>query len=207
MTSLPFLLSGLILGVSVALIPGPTLTLVISETLKHNAKAGIKVALTPFIADIVIAPLCIFTLVKLANFNNILGVISIVGALFLIYLAYGMISIQEVPSSNNKDKLSSLQKGITTELLNAHSYLFWLTVGSPIILKASHINLLSIIFFILGLYAAIFLAKSSVAILVHKSKSFLKSNIYLYTIKILGIVLLIFAFIFFKDGLQFFNLL
>jgi len=56
---LNFLGIGLILGLSAGFAPGPLLTLVISETLQHDLKAGVKVALAPIITDL---PIIIFTL-------------------------------------------------------------------------------------------------------------------------------------------------
>ena len=46
---LHFLTLGTVLGLSAGLAPGPLLTLVISETLQHDIRAGIKVAVAPFI--------------------------------------------------------------------------------------------------------------------------------------------------------------
>ena len=46
------LITGIILGLMAGISPGPLLALVISETLKHGKKEGIKIALTPFITDL-----------------------------------------------------------------------------------------------------------------------------------------------------------
>ena len=80
-----FLAIGTMLGLSAGFAPGPLLTLVISETLQHDIKSGVKVALAPIITDL---PIIIFTLLilaKLTNFHNILGIISLIGG-FLFYL-------------------------------------------------------------------------------------------------------------------------
>ncbi|MBT4876955.1 MAG: LysE family translocator, partial [Desulfobacula sp.] len=42
-----YLTIGMVLGLSAGLAPGPLLTLVISETLLHDIRAGIKVAMAP----------------------------------------------------------------------------------------------------------------------------------------------------------------
>ena len=55
---LPFLFAGLVLGLSGGLVPGPLLTLVASETLRHGAAAGIRVALAPLLTD---APIILAT--------------------------------------------------------------------------------------------------------------------------------------------------
>ncbi|MCD6225405.1 MAG: hypothetical protein J7K32_07820 [Deltaproteobacteria bacterium] len=57
---LTFLTAGTILGLSAGLIPGPLLTLVISETLRHNIKAGIKIAVAPLLTDLPIIGLTFF---------------------------------------------------------------------------------------------------------------------------------------------------
>ncbi len=55
------LFSGVVFGLSGGLSPGPLLTLVVSETLKHGIKEGVKVSIAPLITDppIVIAAIFI----------------------------------------------------------------------------------------------------------------------------------------------------
>ena len=59
-----FLLSGVIFGLTLGVSPGPLLTLVISETLKHNRKEGIKVAIALTITDL---PIVLITLLILSK--------------------------------------------------------------------------------------------------------------------------------------------
>lgn len=47
-----FLLTGVLLGLSSGLAPGPLLALVASETLRHGVRAGVRVALAPLITDL-----------------------------------------------------------------------------------------------------------------------------------------------------------
>ena len=60
-----FLFSGVVFGLSAGLSPGPLLTLVISETLKHNAKEGIKVSIAPILTDLPIVMITILVLSRL----------------------------------------------------------------------------------------------------------------------------------------------
>jgi threonine/homoserine/homoserine lactone efflux protein len=55
-----FLIIGIILGLSAGFAPGPLLTLVISESLQHGVRSGIKVALAPIISDLPIILLTLF---------------------------------------------------------------------------------------------------------------------------------------------------
>jgi len=53
MTSeLSFMISGIVFGLSGGLTPGPLFTLVVSETLKHGVKEGIKVSVVPLFSDL-----------------------------------------------------------------------------------------------------------------------------------------------------------
>lgn len=65
-----FLTTGAILGLSAGIAPGPLLALVISETLRHGMKAGVKVALAPIISDLPIVALTLYILAKLSAFNE-----------------------------------------------------------------------------------------------------------------------------------------
>ena len=60
-----YLTIGTVLGLSAGFAPGPLLTLVISETLQHDIKSGIKIALAPIITDLPIIILTLFILSKL----------------------------------------------------------------------------------------------------------------------------------------------
>lgn len=201
-----FLLSGVIFGLTLGVSPGPLLTLVISETLKHNRKEGIKVAIAPIITDLPIVLITLLILSKMSNFDPILGSISILGAIFIGYLAYENIFAKSVKLNIQDVKPQSLKKGIIANFLSPHPYIFWFIVGAPTVLKALGISLLSAVLFVLGFYVFLVGSKIFVAIVVKKSRSFLKSNIYVYAIKFLGILLLIFSLMFLIEGLRLFGI-
>ena len=201
-----FLLSGIIFGLTLGVSPGPLLTLVISETLKHNRKEGIKVAIAPLITDLPIVLITLLILSKMSNFDPILGSISILGAIFIGYLAYENIFTTSVEINIQDVKPQSLKKGIIANFLSPHPYIFWFIIGAPTVLKALGISLFSAVSFILGFYVFLVGSKIVVATVVEKSRSFLKSNIYVYAIKFLGILLLIFSLMFLMEGLKLFGI-
>jgi threonine/homoserine/homoserine lactone efflux protein len=93
---LSFLVLGIVLGLSAGLAPGPVLTLVISETLQHGARAGMMVAIAPLLTD---APLILLTLAllsRLAELDGVLGVLSLVGGGFVLFLGWRTLGIQGV---------------------------------------------------------------------------------------------------------------
>ena len=197
-----FLTIGIILGLSAGFAPGPLLTLVISETLQHDIKSGVKVALAPIITDLPIIILTLFILAKLSNFHNILGIISLTGGFFILFMGYESIRTKGVELNLQEAKPQSLKKGILANALNPHPYLFWFSVGAPIMTKAMSLNIVAPLAFISSFYALLVGSKILLAILVGKSKSFLGGNVYIYTMRFLGLILCILAFALFRDGIK-----
>jgi threonine/homoserine/homoserine lactone efflux protein len=197
-----YLSFGIILGLSAGFSPGPLLTLVISETLQHNIKAGIRVALAPVITDFPIVVLSLFILANLSNSETILGVISIFGGLFVMYLGWENIRINGFELNLRNIKPKSLSKGILTNFLSPHPYLFWLSVGAPVTTKAFNQNQLAPFAFIGSFYLFLVGAKVLIAIFVGKSKSFLQGKGYIYATRLLGLALCILALVLFYDGLK-----
>ena len=81
--------AGLVYGLSAGFSPGPLMALVISQTLKHGIREGVKVAVAPLITDLPIILVSLLVLTRLTDFKTALGVISIIGGIFVAYLAYG----------------------------------------------------------------------------------------------------------------------
>ena len=204
---LHYLIIGTLLGLSAGFAPGPLLTLVISETLQHDIKAGIKVALAPVVTDLPIILLTLFVLSGLAGFDPILGIISLVGGLFVLHMGYDSIKTQNVELEVENVAPKSLFKGILTNLLSPHPYLFWFAVGAPTMTKAMEISVGAVLAFLFGFYFFLVGSKVLLAIITGQSKSFLKQNVYLYTLRALGVVLCIFALFLFYDGLKLLGLI
>ncbi len=197
-----FLTIGTILGLSAGFAPGPLLTLVVSETLQHNIKSGIKVALAPIITDFPIIILTLLVLSKLSNFHNILGIISLVGGFVILFMGYGSLRTKGIKLIIKEVKPKSLLKGVLANSLSPHPYLFWFSVGAPTMTKAMNQNISAPFTFIISFYIFLVGSKITLAILIGKSKSFLSGKIYLFIMRFLGLVLCILAIILFYDGLK-----
>ncbi len=204
---LHFLTIGMVLGLSAGFAPGPLLMLVISETLRHGTRAGITVALAPVITDLPIILVTLVLLMKLAGYQAVLGIISLTGSLFVLYTAYATIRIQAVELVLPEDQPRSLAKGVLTNLLSPHPYLFWISVGAPLLYKSLSIGLSAFCSFLAGFYLSLVGAKILLAISIGRSRQLLRGRLYLYTMRLLGLLLALFAIMLFKDGLQLLHLL
>ncbi len=197
-----YLTIGIILGLSAGLAPGPLLALVISETLEHDIKAGIKIALAPVITDLPIILGSFFVFSKLTDFHFILGLISLIGGCFVFYMGYKNLRSKGITLNLEKSKPNSLMKGILANALSPHPYLFWFSVGAPLLTKALGSNKLFPLLFIGAFYTFLVGSKITLAILVGKSKHWLRGDMYLYTMRSLGLVLCAFSILLFIDGLE-----
>jgi threonine/homoserine/homoserine lactone efflux protein len=197
-----FLLIGILLGLSAGLSPGPLLTLLVSETLRHDVRAGIKVAISPIITDLPIILLTVLILGQLSGFNSVLGIISLIGGLVLLYMGYKSFRLKEIETAQEIKNPKSLTKGIVVNLLNPHPYLFWFSVGAPIITKSVKQGIGQPVAFILSFYFFLIGSKVLLSLMVGKSKSFLTGKWYLYTLRFLAVLLCIFGALIIREGLD-----
>lgn len=198
-----YLSLGLFLGLSAGFSPGPLTTLVVSETLMHDIKAGIKVAMAPLITDLPIIVLSVFILSKLAGFQTILGGISFVGGVVLMVMGYNSLKLKKEALVMDPEKTRSLSKGIAVNFLSPHPYLFWLSVGAPLISKAENeTGHASAGMFLIGFYLMLIGAKVFLAVLSGRFKTFLKGDVYIFMMRFLGLLLCLLALFLFRDGLS-----
>ena len=203
-----YLTTGVILGLSAGFAPGPLLTLVISETLQHGIVSGVRVALSPIITDLPIILLSLFLLSHLADFQNILGIISLIGGMVILYMGYETFRPQQPETATAQARPSrSLLKGALANALSPHPYLFWLSVGGPVMNKALAQGIAPLSGFIGGFYVCLIGAKVIFAILTGRSRAFLTSTLYLYTLRALGAALCLLALLLFHEGFVLLGLL
>jgi threonine/homoserine/homoserine lactone efflux protein len=202
MNIIDFLTMGIILGLSAGVSPGPLQTLVISETLQHDVKSGVKVALAPVVSDLPIIFLTVFLLSKLTNFHAIVGGLSLAGGFFILSLGIAGIRTRGIEFDQKKTESRSIAKGVLTNVLSPYPYLFWLSVGAPLVTKAFNQAFSAAAAFILGFYVCLVGSKIVLALLVGKSKNLLRSKGYIYTMRFLGMMLCGLAVVLFRDGLR-----
>jgi threonine/homoserine/homoserine lactone efflux protein len=202
-----FLVTGTILGLSAGFAPGPLLTLVIAETIEHGAGAGVKVALAPIVTDLPIIILSLYLLSSLTGYRPVLGVISVAGALFILFLGVENTRVRGVRLDEGGRAPRSLRKGIVVNALSPHPYLFWLSVGGPTTVRALQTGPSSAAAFVVGFYLFLVGSKLALAVLAGRSRAFLQGRRYIMTMRFLGLVLMVLAGFLFRDGLVLLGLL
>jgi len=87
-------------------------------------------------------------------------------------------------------------------LLNPHPYLFWFSVGVPLMSQALRKNTAALIGFIVGFYLLLVGSKVILAVMVARSAAFISGRIYFYVMRSLGAMLGFLAVLLFYDGLK-----
>jgi threonine/homoserine/homoserine lactone efflux protein len=201
-----YIVSGTVFGLSGGLTPGPLLTLVLAQSLRHGASEGIKVAVAPLLTDLPIVVTALFLVSKFSDVDIIIGLISLVGAIFLVYLGYHTITFRGTSVDFDKVKPQSFKKGILANVLNPNPYIFWMGIGAPTVIKASETGYLGAIGFIVALYFWLVGSKIAVAVLVSRSRNLLNNKVYILVVRFLGIILFIYAAVFISDAFRLLSL-
>lgn len=201
------LMMGALLGLSAGFSPGPLLALVVSETISHDVKSGIQVALAPLITDVPIVAVTFFILLKLSGFHTILGIISLAGGCLVFFMGYQNIRSNGIALAAGDQRPKSLMKGVAANVLSPHPYLFWLSVGGPTMVKALNVSVAAPVAFLAGFYGMLVGAKILVALLAGRSKLLVSGKAYLYITRFLGVALCALALGLLYDGVRLLALL
>ncbi|WP_022667124.1 LysE family translocator [Desulfospira joergensenii] len=202
-----FLTMGILLGLSAGLSPGPLLALVVSETLQHGTRAGMRVALAPVITDLPIVLAAVFLVSRLAHFNGVLGMISLAGGGVILWMGIQGIRSSGMAVHGRSQPDRSLVKGILVNFLSPHPYLFWISVGGPAVIRAREVSPAAPLFFVGSFYLLLIGSKVGLALIAGKSRVFLKGRAYIFTMKVLGFALCLLALALFREGFRLLGLL
>jgi len=202
-----FLGAGMVLGLSAGISPGPLLALVLSHTIRHGVREGIRVAAAPLLTDLPIILVSTLVLSKVAGYGSLLGAVSLAGAAFLVYMSYETFRARRQEPSASDAGPRSLRRGAMVNALSPHPYLFWLTVGAPMILKGWKTSPAAAVLFVVGFTGCLVGSKVVLAVLAGRSVHLLSGRNLQYLMRALGLLLLLFAALLLVDGLRLLGLL
>ena len=186
--------AGIALGIIEGIKPGPLLTMVIRESLSKGLKAGMWTAAAPIFTD---GPMIIASLLLagwMATQPPILFSISLLGALFLAKMGFECFSLEAPdPDNTDIDASGSFKRGIVTNLLNPHVYMFWFLIGGPLMASAAEQEPLAPILYAICFLITIILVKASIAWLFVGGGTWLSPRKYRVAMVICGLAMLGFA--------------
>jgi threonine/homoserine/homoserine lactone efflux protein len=150
-----FLTQGFAMGLYAALQPGPFQTYILSETLRRGWRKSLPMTFAPLVSDL---PPVLLTLLVLSRMpQGVLDGLRIAGGLLMLTLARGAYKSfnqqTEVPDTVDEGPAKSLFSAAAINILSPSVYLFWSTIGAPIVLDGWQISPMHGLAFIIGMYA------------------------------------------------------
>ena len=94
----------------------------------------------------------------------------------------------------------SLAKAVAVNLLNPHPYLFWFSVGAPLLLKGWREGPAAAALFLTGFYVCLVGSKLLIAALVGRGRRLLTGRVYVWIMRSLGVALFAFSALFVREG-------
>lgn len=196
---------GVSLGLGAGITPGPLLGLVIAETLRNGWRAGVSVAFAPLLGDLFVIACCLLLLAQLPP--PFVAILSVWGGLYVLFLGWETLRTVPVVAEPTVERAEhlwrSLRKGLTVNLLNPHPYLFWLTVGGPLVMQSyTHSAFAAIVAFLSGFYGCLVGSKVLLALLVHGGRSWLQGRRYRIALQLSGVLLLLLGGMLIREALR-----
>ena len=187
-----YILSAFVFGLTAGFKPGPLGIVVIQQTLTHGLKYGIRASLAPIVTDgpIILAALFVLTLFR--DISLFVSLLSFFGGLYLLWLSLKILKLQEINVSRTLGTPTSLATAIKVNLLSPNPYLFWFTVGGAYLARGNQAE--SIVFVVVAI-GTLVLTKMLIAWVASNFQELLDSRAYLWVMRVLGGLLLIFGFL------------
>jgi threonine/homoserine/homoserine lactone efflux protein len=189
-----FILTSFAVGLSGALVPGPMLTVTITDSVKKGSITGPLVVLGHFIFTLIIFILAGFSwLVGSAAAAVIIGTL---GGVMLIYMGFNTsrstFELENTADIDNKSgKYGSVLKGVLTSISNPYFFIWWATIGLAFLFKGLEIaGLIGLVGFLVGHWSADLGWYSSVSFFSSKGSQFISREHYNLLMKICGLFLI-----------------
>jgi threonine/homoserine/homoserine lactone efflux protein len=199
-------LSSFLIALSGAVMPGPVLTVTISESAKRGFMAGPMIVLGHGILELSLMILIIFGFANIVNRQGVIGVVGLAGGVVLMALSYGMIkdlkNLRLDLTPDEKVSGNPVVAGILTSLANPYWTIWWATIGVGYVVIAMKFGMMGILFFFVGHIAADLAWYSGISFLVTRGRKYISDRIYRGIILVCALVLIFFAVTFGIMGLN-----
>lgn len=189
------LVAGILIGLSLAVPPGPVNAVIAAESVKKSYVNGIKVGLGALTADATFLVIALIGVAVLFNNDTVKTVVSLAGGLILAYMALGILKDFRKPikEGGKKDIKNYYLTGVAIGFTNPAAILWWITAGAVLIASTDIAG-------IAGFFIGVILWVTSFSVTLHYAKS---KALWVYPAVMLvsGLVLLIFGVMLLYNGL------
>jgi threonine/homoserine/homoserine lactone efflux protein len=187
-----FTLTSFGVGLSGALVPGPMLTVTISDSVKKGFIAGPMVVLGHILVEIAMMVIILAGLGQVIGSQTAAFIIGTFGGLVLIFMGYNISRSKDTLSSikteeNGIQKYGSLLKGIITSISNPYFFIWWATIGLAFMFKGLELaGIFGLLGFSIGHWSADLSWYSTVSFFSSRGSKFMSDRTYKIAMLVCG---------------------
>ncbi len=190
-------LSSFAIAFSGAIVPGPVLTVTVSETAKRGFFAGPLIVCGHGILEALLIVLVVMGLSDIMKNEVFLGSVGIFGGAFLLWLSLHMFwSLGEIKGEFTGGTTTwggPVVAGILTSVANPYWIIWWITVGLSYVVISMKFGLLGLTVFFVGHILADLMWYSFISFLVSRGKRYLSAGIYKIITGVCALLLVFFG--------------
>ena len=186
--------------------PGPVLTVTVSESARRGAIAGPLMIFGHGILELLLVVALLAGLAPLLSRDDVFIFISILGGVILFWMAYSM--FKDLPNmrltfDNKEEKPRNLiLAGILLSIANPYWLIWWATIGIGYIMYSVKFGVPGLIAFFLGHILADLVWYSLISFGIAKGRRFFNDGLYRKLIAVCATFLVIFSCYFFYSGIE-----
>ena len=175
-------LTSFVIAFSGAMMPGPLLTVTISESARQGGWVGPKIIAGHAVLEIVLIAGILLGLAPFLQNDTFFILIAIAGGGIMIWMSWGMFS--SLPQLNiNSDTGTKKQgniylSGILMSLANPYWIIWWATIGLGYILHSMKFGIIGIILFFIGHILGDLVWYSSISFAIGRGRNLFTNKIY-----------------------------
>ncbi|TCO03650.1 threonine/homoserine/homoserine lactone efflux protein [Natronoflexus pectinivorans] len=189
--------TSLIIAFSGAMMPGPLLTVTISESSKRGAMAGPLLITGHAILELLLITGLLLGLAPVLKHDMFFLISALLGGSIMFWMAWGMFRSLPTLSVNTQEgterKGNLLVTGALMSLANPYWIIWWATIGIGYIFYSQTFGLPGIVFFFLGHITGDYIWYTAISTAVSKGKKLFTDQVYRILIGICGTFLVGFA--------------
>jgi threonine/homoserine/homoserine lactone efflux protein len=199
-------LSSFLIALSGALMPGPLLTVTVSESSQRGAVTGPLVILGHGILELALVLALLSGMAPFFKRDEVFVIIALAGSIILFWMAISM--FRSLPSlrfdlaAEEQKPNNLIIAGIILSLANPYWTIWWATIGLGYIMHSVKFGIAGVVAFFIGHILADLAWYALVSFSVAKGRAFLNDTIYRRLIGACAFFLIIFAGYFFYSGLN-----
>ncbi len=198
--------SSFVLALSGALMPGPVLSVTVSESARRGAVTGPLIILGHGILELLLVLALLAGLAPLLAGDNAFAAISLTGGAILLWMSYTMFrTLPEATlaaGSAAEKPRNLIVAGILLSIANPYWTIWWATIGIGAIAYSVKFGLAGIIAFYTGHILADLAWYSMISLGIAKGRHFFTDLVYRWLIGFCAGFLLLFSLYFFHSGID-----